>query len=725
MSVEINVEGIIETELIVPQKKTKTTRVLKEPKEPKEPKVPKPKKVKEIPESSYFRENEFAEFYGADPELISWKNWVNCCNIIRGTDLFKKLYKNEFFEWGALENTAHIYPVWAKEPEPILNFDGVQVDLKPGIYDENLTMVLPPKFFFPTYRRYLLSQPGLDHILNNVDVKPFQKYDFVTKAPPRPEQQECVDLAEDELKNKKYFKGIIQAPPGWGKTYTSIRIGSLTNTQILIVVPNKLLAEQWTDAVTTFTDLTADDIGFLKGSNIKALTKKGQMKKPVLIALVQSLDSQLNRVPFEELREFYRHIGAVFYDETHTSGAADGYAKTSGIFTTFNVIGLSATPYKKGTNLFQLYTGIGQIKYISTHQNLIPTCNMHMLPVRISQKERESIFKVYEQGNWALFLNILENLLFKDHYYFTFLSEWLLYRYKQGYSSVVLFKTNQMLEKLQRYVNDKSKELNLEVIPKSVILTSETAKTQKQLINSSDIVFSNFRMFSAGADYPHLSNVFFASMVLGKVPIIQTLGRVTRKFSDKIQDVQAHFFIPDFIYPLFSSNEPHLTIIRAVKTQYPESQFKWDKGFNEYFEKKKAAAENLVAEDYTKFQTQQHRGHIPETGKGPMQGSFIVNDTTTGDNRLTMYQQQQQYNQYQQYQQYQANQTYQQPNGFPVPPPVPQPVQPVQSYPFQNMIQAMPPVPQAPQVHQAPPISPDQDPNIPPLMMVQSENIQI
>ena len=202
MSVEINVEGIIETELIVPPKKTKTTRV---PKEPKEPKIPKPKKVKEIPESSYFRENEFTEFYGANPELISWKNWVNCCNIIRGTDLFKKLYKNEFFEWGALENTAHIYPVWAKEPEPILNFDGVQVDLKPGIYDENLTMVLPPKFFFPTYRRYLLSQPGLDHILNNVDVKPFQKYDFVTKAPPRPEQQECVDLAEDELKNKKYF----------------------------------------------------------------------------------------------------------------------------------------------------------------------------------------------------------------------------------------------------------------------------------------------------------------------------------------------------------------------------------------------------------------------------------------------------------------------------------------------------------------------------------------
>lgn len=710
MSVEINVEGIIETELIIPPKKTKTTRV------PKEPKEPKPKKVKEIPESSYFRENEFAEFYGADPELISWKNWVNCCNIIRGTDLFKKLYKNEFFEWGALENTAHIYPVWAKEPEPILNFDGVQVDLKPGIYDENLTMVLPPKFFFPTYRRYLLSQPGLDHVLNNVDVKPFQKYDFETKSPPRPEQVEVTDLAVGELKEKKFFKGIIQAPPGFGKTFLSIYISSKVKTQSLIVVPNKLLADQWADAIVEFTDLSVDDIGFLKGSNIKSLTKKGQMKKPILIALVQSLDSQLNRVPFEELREFYRHIGAVFYDETHTSGAADGYAKTSGIFTTFNVIGLSATPYKKGTNLFQLYTGIGQIKYISTHQNLIPTCNMHMLPVRIPQKERENLFRIFEQGNWAFFLTQLEEVLFKDHYYFTFLAEWAIYRYKQGYSSVIIFKTNKMLEKLERYINDKSKELNLEKPPKSVILTRETSKTNKSLIAESDIVFSNYKMFSAGADFPHLSSVFFASMVLGKIPIIQTLGRVTRKYSDKIQDVQAHFFIPDFIYPLFANNEPHLTIIRAIKTQYPTAQFKWDKGFNEFFEKKKLAARNLVAEDYTKFQTQHHRGHIPETGKGPMQGSFIVNDTTTGDNRLTMYQQQQQYNQYQQYQQYQANQ---QPNGFPIPPPVPQPVQ---SYPFQNMIQAMPPVPQVPQ---APPISPDQDPNIPPLMMVQSENIQI
>ena len=705
MTTQIKVEGIIENEII------------KVPKTAKIPKVAKTKKI-EIQESPYYINGEFAEYYGAQPELIKWKDWVNACNVVKNSDLFKTLYKKEFFEWGAIENTACIYPVYSKEPEPVYNYDGVLIDTKPGIYDENLTLVLPPKFFFPTYRKYLISQPGLENVLNNIEVKQFQKYNFVTKAPPRPEQKECVELAEDELKTKKFFKGIIQAPPGFGKTYLSIRIGSITDTQIMIVVPNKILAEQWTDAVTTFTDLTIDDIGFLKGSNIKALAKKGQMKKPILIALVQSLDSQMKRVPFEELRDFYRNVGAVFYDETHTSGAADGYAKTSGIFTTFNIVGLSATPYKKGTNLFQLYTGIGQIKYISTHQNLIPTCNMHLLPVRVTQREREDLFKCFEI-NWTFFLTKLETLLFKDHHYFTFLAEWAIYRYKQGHSTVILFKTIQMLEKLERYINDKIRELNIEKPPVMTILTAATAKTNKKLISTSDIVFTNFKMFSAGADFPHLSSVFFGSMVLGKIPIIQTLGRVTRKYSDKIQDVQAHFFIPDFIYPLFSSNEPHMTIIRAVKTQYPESQFKWDKGFNDFFEKKKAAAENLISKEYSNFQSQQHQGYIPEVGKGPMNGSFIVQDQISEDNRLALYQQQQNHNQnhnqfYQQYQQ--------------TPPNLGVPALPNESDSLQQnhqiQMQTIPTIPTIPPPLQMSDLNNNVE-NIPPLIMVQSQNIKI
>ena len=183
MTTQMKVEGIIENEIIKVPKTTKTTKI---------PKVAKTKKI-EIQESPYYINGEFAEYYGAQPELIKWKDWVNACNVVKNSDLFKTLYKKEFFEWGAIENTACIYPVYSKEPEPVYNYDGVLIDTKPGIYDENLTLVLPPKFFFPTYRKYLISQPGLEIVLNNIEVKQFQKYDFVTKAPPRPEQKECVE----------------------------------------------------------------------------------------------------------------------------------------------------------------------------------------------------------------------------------------------------------------------------------------------------------------------------------------------------------------------------------------------------------------------------------------------------------------------------------------------------------------------------------------------------
>ena len=70
--------------------------------------VTKTKKI-EIQESPYYINGEYAEYYGAQPELIKWKDWVNACNVVKNSDLFKTLYKKEFFEWDAIEKTACIY----------------------------------------------------------------------------------------------------------------------------------------------------------------------------------------------------------------------------------------------------------------------------------------------------------------------------------------------------------------------------------------------------------------------------------------------------------------------------------------------------------------------------------------------------------------------------------------------------------------------------------------
>lgn len=603
------------------------------------PKVKKARKTKEIPISP-FKHDTNCEYYGSRPILVKWKHWVLMCNIVRTSDTFKKLYAKENFKYGDLEETAFVvHPIYTKEPQVIKNLDGKIIEEIPGIYDEENTWVLPPKFFFPIYRRYFLSSVELSQYLNdsNPEVLKFEGYDFKMNFGPRGEQQELSMMAGTALRTQKYFKGIVQAAPGWGKTYISINIGSQTKGQVLVVVPNNLLASQWKKSILDFTNLTEDDIGMMKGSDLDKLKRKGIDKKPFNIILIQSLDSQLQRANFQDLIDFYRNTSIVFYDETHTSGAADGYAKTTGIFSTYNIVGLSATPYKKDKNLFQLYTGIGQIVYISTHQNLIPNCNMHLLDTPITPKEQRELFDIFQKTNYNFFMSKLEDYLFKVDAYFVYIAEWLVYRHKQGYSSVILFKTNKMLEKLQLFLNKIKGELEI----KSTILTNETAKKNRKELETSDVILSNYKMFSAGADVPHLSCIFFASMVLSKTTLIQSLGRVTRKHDTKIQEVQAHFLLPKFIYPLYSNNEPHLTIVRGVKVQYPSAQFKWDKGFTNFFEERKNAAQTLNSNNFAQAQYPGiNQNMIPAPSA---KGDFIVplNNGETSNNRLEAYRQQQ------------------------------------------------------------------------------------
>lgn len=596
--------------------------------------------------TSPYETTETTPYYGSKPILVTWKDWVLMCKLIRESDQFKKQYAKENFKPTDLEESGFIYPVYTKEPQEIKNLEGTVIEVLPGIYDEERTLVLPPKFTFAIYRRYFLSHPDLQRYLNEetgatAKIINFKKYDFITTSAPRGEQVELAELAKASLQQQKYFKGIVQCPPGWGKTFISINIGSEVKGQVLIVVPNKLLKDQWIQAILEFTNLEEDDIGFLQGSDLDKLTRQNKNKRPVLIALIQSLDSQLQRNTLDDLTSFYHNVSAVFYDETHTSGAADGYAKTTGMFTTYNIIGLSATPYKKDKNLFQLYTGIGPIVYVSTHQNLIPACNMHLLPVPIAPKKQAKLYDTFQKTNYNFFMSELENFLFEVDAYFVYLAEWLIYRHKQGHSCVVLFKTNKMLEKLERFIKERLNGLDLSI----VILTNETAKHNKQKLSKANIILSNFKMFSAGADVPHLSCVFFASMIMGKIPIIQTLGRITRKYSDKIQEVQAHFLLVKFIYPLFSNREPHITIADAVKTQYPSAQFKWDNEFIKYFEEKKNASKNLNANSFQQFQ-QAQQGNIPVNPN--QRGDYLVDATYTSGNRLDVYRQQHIQNHYQQ-----------------------------------------------------------------------------
>ena len=189
---------------------------------PVKEKKPVKRRAQKLYTSPFFVENTDVDYYGSKPILVTWRDWILMCKLIRESDQFKKQYAKENFKPNDLEESGFIYPVYTKEPQHIKNLEGTIIETIPGIYDEEKTLVLPPKFTFAIYRRYFLSHPDLHKYLTdecgaNAKITSFNKFDFITTSAPRGEQIELSNLAGHSLSQQKYFKGIVQCPPGWGK----------------------------------------------------------------------------------------------------------------------------------------------------------------------------------------------------------------------------------------------------------------------------------------------------------------------------------------------------------------------------------------------------------------------------------------------------------------------------------------------------------------------------
>ena len=433
-------------------------------------------------------------------------------------------------------------------------------------------------------------------------------------------------------------------------TASSIKIAELIGKQTCVVVPNDLLEKQWVESIKKSTNLEYEDIGVIQGSDFDKLNKDNVYSKPIVIVKVQSLLSQLKSYNLNSLYELYSRFGLVFYDEVHTSGSAESYAKTSFIFETKNVIGLTATPYIKGINKFLLNNSIGDVIHHSDHQNLIADCHMHHLYLDFTEYEINKLRSMFNL-DYVMFMATLNNILESKQAYFDYLAQWILYYISQGRKIAVLFSNNKLITKMANtlkalghgdcygiligetdgkkkvypdYINQESydifKTFYKNVFPKKkkvpelkrftfekdatpeIIKYKFTAKqledinavnaflngmsfdlikiekvenilTDRQIQGQKPVTMSNFILLKAGYDDTELSVALFGSLVIGKITVNQTIGRITRLHDGK-ETPQAHFFFP-WIYTQFLPQN-HFILTNNIKIQYPTTHFSYE-----------------------------------------------------------------------------------------------------------------------------------------------------
>jgi len=152
--------------------------------------------------------------------------------------------------------------------------------------------------------------------------------------------------------------GILQLPPGVGKTVITIYMIGERKKKSLILVHRDSLVEQWRDRFSEFTDLSLDnDI-----ARLSSKTFKEDLKKPIIVSTVQTILSLLKRNRQEFLIELGNsNIGILTADEIHTSIGAPLFSECSIHIPAFYIYGLSATPYRHDGNEDIIRYHLGEI----------------------------------------------------------------------------------------------------------------------------------------------------------------------------------------------------------------------------------------------------------------------------------------------------------------------------------------------------------------------------
>jgi superfamily II DNA or RNA helicase len=147
--------------------------------------------------------------------------------------------------------------------------------------------------------------------------------------------------------------GVIEAPPGAGKTVIALRIIAHRKQPALVIVHTKELMYQWLKRASQFLGISEEEIGLI-GDGKKRIGSR------LTIAIINSL--------YKVIDEVKPCIGHLIVDECHHVPARTFTDAVSKFDCSF-MLGLSATPYRRDnlTKIIYFYLG-DRMHWIKPHE---------------------------------------------------------------------------------------------------------------------------------------------------------------------------------------------------------------------------------------------------------------------------------------------------------------------------------------------------------------------
>lgn len=303
--------------------------------------------------------------------------------------------------------------------------------------------------------------------------------------------------------------GILEAPPGYGKTIIALASLVYRKQRALIIVHTKELLAQWIQKIGDVLGIEKGDIGIIGGG-------KEKIGKKITVATYQSLVRK-------NLKIIVDKIGYVIVDECHRV-PANTFQKVVKEFKARYLLGLTATPFRKDKLQKLMFLYMGEI--------------IHRIdPDKISSELKgvDSILEIRHTDFYPTFekvkkyKKIIEALIEDEN------RNYLIARDIIGEYS--LDKSILVLTGRKRHCLEISQKLG-QKIKYSILTGNLSSKVRREvLIDFKDkkirVLIATGQLIGEGIDLPFLDTLFLVFPTSSKTRLIQYIGRVQRKNKGK------------------------------------------------------------------------------------------------------------------------------------------------------------------------------------------------
>ena len=381
---------------------------------------------------------------------------------------------------------------------------------------------LPNHFLVP--KAYGLRYIRQNELPCRVVIPGGDRIDVTFKGQLRPAQVPVVDVAMESL--VRHEGAVLNLYCGFGKTTCANMVSCRLGLKTLILVHTSALAEQWKERIEQFVD--GCSVGMIRQTTCDIEGKTH------VVGLMQSISKR----KYE--KGTFDSFGLMIIDECHHV-CAEQLSKCISVAGAKYRLGLSATPYRKDGFHYFLWSSIGEIavtmeRSSKTQELLVEAVLVTTGPSTVHSTRRKFGKSVVNMSRMVSDLCDTDEASRR-----TFLiAKAVKGKVKEGRHVIVLSDRRHHLVAIGE---------NLHKFGLHCRFMVGGQKSGKGNLSSEDerdsVILATYAFTSEGVDIPSLDTAVFATP---RSDVVQTTGRILRKFPDKKTPLVVDFVDSPFVF---------------------------------------------------------------------------------------------------------------------------------------------------------------------------------